>query len=63
MKTLNVSGGIYFDQRDAMAQADFLRKAAVERVVRAAHDTLPHYEVVGLATNGTIVGWIVTEDA
>ena len=63
MNIRNISGGIYFNQRYAMAHADFLRKAAVERVVRAAHDTLPHYEVVGLANNGTIVGWIVTEDA
>ena len=63
MKILNVSGGIYFDQRDALAQADHLRKVAVAGIIREEGDTLPHYEVIGLASNGTIVGWIVTEDA
>lgn len=62
MKILNVSGAIFFDQRDAQAQADHCRKTAVACVVRGEDDTLPHYEVVGLSANGAVIGWIVTEE-
>lgn len=63
MKILKVSGAIFFDQRDAVAQADSCRKTAIAHVLKEDHDNLPHYEVTALSNNGAIVGWIVTEDA